>query len=304
LKNEYGDNETHYKFLKQYLTLHRSELFFADKVVFIEGDTERIILPAMMRKLDQEDIKHEKKGETDETLPLLSQNVSVIDVGAYSQIFEKFIDFIGIKSLIVTDIDSVKSAPQTGENGTVKRNKDGTDKVRYEVCPVSEGIKTSNSSLKYFYSDETDLAGFMALSFGARVLKKEKNSDENESKWVKSESGHLVCVYQTEEDGYHARSFEDAFFHLNKDFVKDNTFSSLTKKHVDIFKTSNDAYALARDGVGSKPSLAIEILLNSKNENVEVLDKGTDDGERKIIEFSNWKVPAYIREGLLWLKQD
>lgn len=53
LKDEYEkDGElNNYKFLKQYLTLHRAELFFADKAIFIEGDTERILLPAMMKKL-------------------------------------------------------------------------------------------------------------------------------------------------------------------------------------------------------------------------------------------------------------
>ncbi|WP_052145741.1 ATP-dependent nuclease [Xenorhabdus nematophila] len=44
-----GHNE-HYKFLKQYLTIHRSQLFFADKAILVEGETERILLPAMMRK--------------------------------------------------------------------------------------------------------------------------------------------------------------------------------------------------------------------------------------------------------------
>jgi len=291
LKKEYSKSNAHYKFLKQYLTLHRSELFFADKAIFIEGGTERILLPAIMKKLDQEDIKPENNGETDASLPLLSQNISVIEVGAYSQIFEKFIDFIGIKSLIITDIDSVKSVPQTDENGTAKKNKNGTDKTKDEACPVSEGEKTSNSSLKYFYGGDKSLDEFIALSFDDRVLKKEKIDDKGESKWVQRKSGHLACTYQAEEDGYYARSFEDAFFHINKDFIENNTFDSLTSKHVNIFKASNNAYALAKDGVGSKPSLAMEILLNSKT------DDATDQ------EFFNWKIPAYIREGLLWLKR-
>jgi putative ATP-dependent endonuclease of OLD family len=59
-----------YKFLKQYLTLHRAELFFADKAIFVEGDTERILLPAMMKKIDQEKPDN----------PLLSQNISIIEV--------------------------------------------------------------------------------------------------------------------------------------------------------------------------------------------------------------------------------
>jgi len=67
-----------FKFLKQYLTLNRAELFFADKAIFIEGDTERILLPAMMQIIDQED-----KLEENKNIPLLSQNISIVEVGAY-----------------------------------------------------------------------------------------------------------------------------------------------------------------------------------------------------------------------------
>lgn len=107
LKSEYSsdnadDNaqaELYYKFLKQYLTLNRAELFFADKAILVEGDTEKILLPAMMRKFDQE-------VPDAGAIPLLSQNISIVEVGAHAQIFEKFIHFIGIKALVLTDIDS------------------------------------------------------------------------------------------------------------------------------------------------------------------------------------------------------
>jgi hypothetical protein len=48
---------------------------------------------------------------------------------------------------------------------------------------------------------------------------------------------------------------------------------------------------LAENCVKKKPALAMEILLNSE----------TDEHGK---EFSNWKIPAYIEEGLLWLKAD
>src|SRR3546814_9849847 len=38
------------EFLHQYLTLTRCDLFFADKAVLIEGTSERLLLPAMIRK--------------------------------------------------------------------------------------------------------------------------------------------------------------------------------------------------------------------------------------------------------------
>ncbi len=259
--------EKNYRFLKQYLTLNRSELFFADKAILIEGDTERILLPAMMKKIDQENPDD----------PLLSQNISIVEVGAYSQIFEKFIDFIGIKTLIVTDIDFAKE-------------EDGKKKIK--ACKYSDNpTQTTNTSLKYFFGS----SDIKSLSNHGKFLKKVKESKKT---WVKDEKGHLMVIFQTKEknkggEEYHARSFEDSFFHINKNFIidDDNKFDSLTKKWIKKFKEDDtNVFEFAEHGVGSKPSLAIEILMNSKI------------SESK--EFNNWDIPNYIKEGLIWLKQN
>ena len=102
LERDYEDDDVskrYFRFLKQYLTLHRSELFFADKIILIEGATERILFPAMMKKLDQD-------CPPGKVTRLLSQNVSIVEVGAHSQVYGKFIHFLGIKTLIITDIDT------------------------------------------------------------------------------------------------------------------------------------------------------------------------------------------------------
>lgn len=149
LKDYYGDSQ-HYTFLKQYLTIHRSELFFADKAIFIEGDTERVLLPAMMMKVDQEDLVEDIKSGVTSQIPLLSQNISMIEVGAYSHIFEKFVNFIGVRSLIITDIDSAKEFPDLDEHDKPKLNKQGEPKVELKKCRVSEGTHTTNASLSFF----------------------------------------------------------------------------------------------------------------------------------------------------------
>tara|TARA_R110002111_G_scaffold41702_6_gene77183 strand:- start:118 stop:435 length:318 start_codon:yes stop_codon:yes gene_type:complete len=105
-------------------------------------------------------------------------------------------------------------------------------------------------------------------------------------------------MYQIEENGYHARSFEDSFLHLNKEFIKstNNDFPSITSKWLKNYKEGDcDEFELAEKGINSKPSFAIEILLNSKTEEVE---------DAPDIEFSNWETPLYIKTGLLWLKKD
>ena len=147
---------------------------------------------AMMKKIDIEDIKYKKKKD----LPLLSQNISIIETGAYSQVFEKFIHFLGIKTLIITDIDSVD------ENG--------------KKCKVSEGKNTSNTSLKFFF-DLKSLLDLKDIQFNDKILKKE--IIEESLKWVPNKKGNLCIVFQSEDREYHARSFEDAFISLNINFI-------------------------------------------------------------------------------------
>lgn len=293
LENEYAINgeEQNYKFLKQYLTLHRAELFFADKAIFIEGDTERILLPAMMKKIDQED--------TSDNIPLLSQNISIVEVGAYAHIFEKFIDFIGVKSLIITDIDSYYENFLFEDDGITPKI-DANGKIKKETIKCSandpDAMYTSNASLKFFYGVNNLLAHFIALSIEEKQLKKDA------ANWVNDANGYLICIYQVDEENtdthvYHARSFEDAFFHINKQFFKDNISNFpmgiknqryMTEGHPAYV---NNVYYWAEQCVDKKPAFAMEILLNSK----------TDTSGNQ---FSNWNIPKYIKEGLLWLKQD
>lgn len=274
-----------YRFLKQYLTLNRAELFFADKAIFIEGDTERIMLPSMLKKIDQED-------ENSDDQPLLSQNISIVEVGAHSQTFEKFIDFVGLKSLIITDIDSYYENTIYEDDGvTPQKYKSGNEKLEEKRCPPLDprGSKSSNSSLKFFFQQE-GLGFYKGLDFENKSLIKPSGSET----WKQDPDGFLKIVYQVEEHGYHGRSFEDAFFSINKDLLEagHSAFPSLTKKHLDLYLSNDiDAFEFSEKAVNSKPSLAIEILLNSET---------TEEG----IEFSNWHVPLYIKEGLLWLRKN
>jgi predicted ATP-dependent endonuclease of OLD family len=283
LKKQYEENgeEQNYRFLKQYLTLNRAELFFADKAIFIEGDTERILLPAMMWKIDNEYPEN----------PMLSQNISIIEVGAYSQIFEKFIDFIGLKKgLIITDIDSYYLTPIVEKDGvTPKTYKNGNPKFVLTKCSAGDekAMFTSNSALAYYF-------GQKAIDFYKKLTLAQKKLYKNNGIWTKKEDGNILVTYQTEVNELSARSFEDAFFELNRDFIisAENSFPSLTKKWFKKYlKQEINSFEFAEKAVEKKTSLAIEILLNSKT---------TEEGTR----FSNWQIPHYIKEGLQWLKED
>lgn len=270
------EQERAYRFVKQYVTLNRAELFFADKAVLIEGDTERILFSAMMKKIDDDKadlIKKLKDSETDQsgkieilqTEPLLSQNISVVEVGAYSHVFAVLLGFLGIKTLIVTDLDYAK----INANG------------RAVECEYSEATTTSNASIKFF-TGKKNLSDIVALSKKPITLK----YNEETLKWEMSNEGNLRLVFQKEANGYQARSFEDAFLCDNLQFILDNkdNFAGL-KNRSKLGSLGNDYFNMAHECINSKTAFALDILLygGSKNE--------------------QWNIPLYIKEGLEWLIQ-
>lgn len=262
LKENYKDDKQAYKFLKQYLTLNNAELFFSEKVIFIEGTTERILLPYMMKKIDLED-------KTKKFLPLLSQNISIIEIGNYAQIFKNFIEFLNIKVLIITDIDAAKEM-------ITKDNKRETEK-----CNPVEATKSTNFSIKNY--------------LGETLKSKNKNNEfkkiatlSKKEKIVKCGSSEIMIAYQVKKEGYQASSFEDAFISINYDFIKENKngFSEGLKNQKKLNEEEIDFYELTQKCINKKSSFAIEILLCS-DEN-----------------YSDWKIPKYIKEGLEWLKEN
>jgi predicted ATP-dependent endonuclease of OLD family len=115
------------KFLHQYLTLTRSDLFFADKAILVEGTSERLIVPAVIKA------KVEALGQ---------QYVTIMEVGgAYAHKFFPLLDFIDLPALIITDLDS---AAPTGAKGALQK------------CVVSKASATTNATIKEWYPKKED----------------------------------------------------------------------------------------------------------------------------------------------------
>lgn len=261
LEDLYEADPKHYQFLKQYLTITRAELFFAEKVILIEGDTERILMPTIMKKMDLE--------EADvAAVPLLSQNISIVEVGAYAQIFEKFIDFLEVKkTLIITDIDSGASA----YSNEARR-----------VTSAEADIST-NSAIKEFFKTNS-LPDIKLKSLEQKTLSK-KEQVGGTREWIEDADGNLCLVYQTEDEGKTGRSFEEAFFNLaiNKTFVTKKFHGIKNYRH--FLDNTKDEYDLAEHCINKKTYFALDIIYHSD------------------ASYSNWQIPSYIKEGLLWLKK-
>lgn len=165
--------EYYRRFLHQYLTLTRCDLFFADKAILIEGTSERLLLPVIIEKLE----------EAEPDAPTLSsQYMTTMEVGgAYAHIFFDLLDFLELRTLIITDLDSVAAAGGA-------------------ACPVHEGTATSNACLNTWFGDgDCSPEALLAKDDAAKV----------------KELRRIAFQRPEAEGGPCGRTFEDAFMLAN-----------------------------------------------------------------------------------------
>jgi predicted ATP-dependent endonuclease of OLD family len=118
-----GEEPANRAFLHQYMTLTRCDLLFADGAVLVEGTTERLILPAAIGKFDQLN-----------GCNLTGKYLSIMEVGgAYAHLFYNLIDFLDLRTLVITDLDSVDAADNR------------------KKCKVSAGTHSSNASVNRWF---------------------------------------------------------------------------------------------------------------------------------------------------------
>ncbi|MDN6873699.1 ATP-dependent endonuclease [Pseudomonas citronellolis] len=182
-------------FLHQYMTLTKCDLYFADKAIMVEGTTERLLMPRLCELVDRSlDDKHK----------LARQYVTCVEVGgAYAHIFYPLLDFLELKTLVVTDLDSTKPVE--------KQNKKGKTITTWDKCPVAEGERTSNAAIKeWFRPEDTEGKDDWQITPAELVA---KTAEEKQS-------GYRRIAYQiAEKPGTNvcARSYEDALVLANPD---------------------------------------------------------------------------------------
>jgi energy-coupling factor transporter ATP-binding protein EcfA2 len=234
-----GKQDPERTFLHQYMTLTRCDLFFADKAVLIEGTTERLLLPRAIQSLDKALPDGEKLG---------SQYLSIVEVGgAYAHLFFELIEFLELKTLIITDIDTVRE--ETAASG----------KKKWAACPVHLGARSSNACINNWFEDPENK--------DARLNPAQLLAAKEEQKITGKR--RLAYELPESEGGPCGRSFEDAFMLANSSLFP---LSGKTPQELEV-----EAFQDAQEV--KKSSFALDHALR----------------------VTEWNVPRYIREGLLWL---
>lgn len=203
------NNKANLDFIKKYLTLSRCDLFFADKVIFVEGASERLLLPDMIDKCNKEGLFNSKKYK------LPAQYYALIEIGgAYANKFIPFVNFLGIPCLLLTDIDSM-------EDGRTK-------------AIVSKGKTTSNATLKWWVrkmkglpeedTSKIDLSDVIALTYEQKTIEK------------------CHVEFQVKENGLCGRSLEEAIKNVNRAYY--GLTGSITEDDLEFTDKSKTDFAL------------------------------------------------------------
>jgi len=227
LQEHYKGEEDEFKFLNQYLSIASAELFFAEKIIFIEGLTEKLLLPYFIKEFD--------KNETNK-IKLSSQNISIIEIGANAKAFSHFIEFLGIKALIITDID------------TTKKNSDS----KYESEYVKNATHISNATIKHFYSAPK----YREVDKWNSWFEKLKTDGHHQEK------SKIKLAFQLKEGNYHGRSFEESFISINIENLKNNIskINGISSNAESELSTNNDFDILTDSILKKKSEFASSLL--------------------------------------------
>ena len=184
-------NPDNVNFIRKYLTLTKCDLFFADKAIFVEGASERLLLPDMIEKCEATGVFGSGK------YPLSAQYYTLIEIGgAYAHKFIPFIEFLGVPCLILTDLDSV--ADRISKGGKV---------VKKSVV-VSQGETTSNETIKWWIRRNKGLPENDTSKIDLTVITSMSPDDKTR--------GKCHIEFQTAENGLCGHSLEEAVRNVNR----------------------------------------------------------------------------------------
>ena len=173
------------EFLQKYLKLSYCDLYFCDKAILVEGAAERLLLPKMISKCEEDGLFGTQKPT------LASQYYTIVEVGgAYAHRFYEFVDYLEIPTLILTDIDFID------------RN--------HKKCQLSDAYDTSNGAIKRWCNDIHDIAESAASKPIEKVLKLAKDP-------YKKTNGHRHIEFQLEEYNAYPRSLEESIKNVNRE---------------------------------------------------------------------------------------
>lgn len=257
-------------FLERYLKLTHCDIFFADAVVLVEGNVERLVMPQMIEKAAP---------------GLRSCYLSVLEIGgAYAHLFRTLIEFLGITTLVVTDLDSVSGAAKENDNVVPIEEGDEDEGEAAPGCtctPETPGAVTSNQMLAQWLPGRNRIDELLDADDDAKTIA----ADSFGLGAIRVTYPCTVNLELNDEQIERAgRTLEVAFAFDNLDWTQDAANREL-RLRVRAPQDLEDLAQKLHDKVHSSNYKKTDFAL-------ALLSKDPE----------SWNVPHYIAEGLIWLE--
>jgi predicted ATP-dependent endonuclease of OLD family len=286
-------------FLERYLKLTHCDLFFSDAAILVEGNVERLLLPVMIRKSAK---------------TLRSACLCILEVGgAFGHRFQSLIEFLGLTTLIITDIDSVAlvapaaddevddedveefEVPADAEGAAAAQARgNGQDPVGEQMVPAPKK-KYGKACLPSEPDAATSNQTLIKWLPGKLTIEDLRNASEADKTHVLEDDAKVRVAYQTERpitwngatETLCGRTLEEDFGLENPDWSQ-----AVGRKPLGL---------IVKGGAAGPADLAKglhqKVSRKSFDKTKFALAVLTEDEEA-------WHVPAYIRDGLVWLKDE
>lgn len=287
----YDQNESDRDFLQRYMKLMHCDLFFADAAILVEGNVERLLLPLMI-------VQGASK--------LTASYLSILEVGgAFAFRFRKLIEFLGLPTLIVTDLDSVHPAPQKEEKELEAVDDEASDALEdaeeeedddreqdaegekkpkpRSKCPAgTPGAITANQTLRQWLPGKSLIDDLLASPVGDRLQTPTADG-----------GAHVMVTYQ---------------YPVNATWGAD-TLELKSRTLEEAFAYENLVWCQKKEnhGVGLRWTKASKMSLEELAAKIHKRVKGDSFKKTNFAlgllasNDAGWVVPTYIQEGLDWL---
>jgi predicted ATP-dependent endonuclease of OLD family len=284
-------------FLERYLKLAHCDLFFADAAVLVEGTVERLLLPQMIETAAPR---------------LQSTYLTILEIGgAFGYRFKALIEFLGLTTLIITDLDSV-----FGPAAQVDGEGDAEDEAGE---PSDEGEVAAEPELDASDEEDEDEEASPAEKPGKACIAGHPGaatSNQTLLQWL-PKCGIVEALWAaTADDKTQARANDnDALVRVAYQCRTDVTWGEDTAALAG--RTLEEAFALENlewcQHKGRRP-LQLRIAKNDQKTLAELVNRihkrvqaksfsKTDFALALLTEDpTSWVVPEYIAEGLRWLE--
>ncbi|MGV6850806.1 MAG: ATP-dependent nuclease [bacterium] len=253
-------------FLERYLKLTHCDLFFADAAILVEGNVERLVMPQMIAKVAS---------------GLNSRYVCILEVGgAFGHLFQSLIEFLGITTLIVTDLDSI-------HDRTMTENDESEDDHTQISCPLPEEANTitSNQMLIQWIPGRTRIDELLELTAEDKTL---AFGIDGLTAVRVTYPGRVNLIWGSESIQRAGRTLEVAFAFDNLEWTQQRENTDLKLR------------------IHSREAPSLEELVQKLHNRVHRRGfKKTDFALALLTKNSDdWNVPQYITEGLQWLESN